>query len=1076
MNPTAETNETLNALPAFQPPSTLGDAWDANWSAAGLSTPVGVQQPRREAVNDLLDAYQRATGKSVFDAAADAGMPISSWAYTGGKLMGMLTSSDQSELTGVAGVLASRLPDQQAKQVEPFLDVDARAADKAQAIEAQAADVNARTFGLTDNAAGYVAGLARGLADPTTIAGALIGGPEGGGLAMTLAREFAVNAGIGAATHVATAPERQALGLPDGSLIGDALMAGYFGAGLSGLLRGAGWALRRSFGDHAEPPPKGYAPNTTAPPDLLDEAGQLAPADFEAAARVQDRDTALDALAPEQSFQGRAAARAATDAAAAHIETGDAAALAAPTPEIGGEEVALPRPPAEAGAVGETAPAEGDPFNGDPAAIAGDVQGALQSGSIDTRRFSSAPTSEQVSNILDQGQSVEDAQADQIFGADAAEAKRLMRSKSSKAYDALEDLVEKHGSAAEGLVYGMHGFPIIDRDELQALQERLVNVEMAVDDAAKGEPEHLARELAWIAPKLPDISTAPAAHSVEQREAILSLARAFQDMREKGVDTETALRGAVEYTGRRVSGDEDDARVLLERLAQYANQYGDAAHARPRSAPALPAPDVGEFDAYSNVKAVAKAYGIQFDEASSAARHSGGIVELPANLSDQDFVERFGATKADVAAHEVAHALLSKWGMTGEIKGEGYAPLRAELRGISRDFRPAVWDRASGYAGKSQELLADGLATWITRPEARANMPLFAKLMGGRLDGLHGAPVRARVSDFPGDKFLPAPEIKDTEPPKSIWREPTAGKAPKAPTSLLAFLKSRGGIKDEHGDLRDFVRGYPGLIDNKKGMPLDRAREAAVEAGYFGADKDALQGSTSVGDLVDLVHRHPTYSTDDAAQLEAMRVHEAGKSYLDRVKSAAGYIDHAAEEAGYPTHDREHVWTAAEHLVENPDLDWDGALERAAIVLDNRNAEQSLAREAKDVTGSEGGASAREGTSGEGDRSAAEGAVGELGPPVRRSGEVGGQEGGQGQDGGEPVEQTAPPSTSGGDEPNIAAQRADVERGLADAEAAGGEVHFQTPEGTSVSARDALSAVDEFKAAARELAGCILKF
>src|SRR3546814_8805482 len=56
--------------------------------------------------------------------------------------------------------------------------------------------------------------------------------------------------------------------------------------------------------------------------------------------------------------------------------------------------------------------------------------------------------------------------------------------------------------------------------------------------------------------------------------------------------------------------------------------------------------------------------------------------------------------------------------------------------------------------------------------------------------------------------------------------------------SLVSFLVGEGGIIDAGGELRGMDAGTvrPGLV-NSSGMDLDRARDLAAEAGYFGDDR-----------------------------------------------------------------------------------------------------------------------------------------------------------------------------------------------------------------------------------------------
>ena len=67
--------------------------------------------------------------------------------------------------------------------------------------------------------------------------------------------------------------------------------------------------------------------------------------------------------------------------------------------------------------------------------------------------------------------------------------------------------------------------------------------------------------------------------------------------------------------------------------------------------------------------------------------------------------------------------------------------------------------------------------------------------------------------------------------------------------SLLAFLKRKGGVIDEGGDIksRGAIKEYPGLI-NKKGMTLDDAALMAWEHGYFTG-----QERPTINDLLDAI-------------------------------------------------------------------------------------------------------------------------------------------------------------------------------------------------------------------------------
>jgi hypothetical protein len=207
-----------------------------------------------------------------------------------------------------------------------------------------------------------------------------------------------------------------------------------------------------------------------------------------------------------------------------------------------------------------------------------DTQGALNGGSIDAMRFASAPRTEDIDALIEVGQKREDAEIDRIFGEDAEKVKGLIR---RGRIDQVDDIIyDKFGSydtpeakEVNGIIYGMDSYSIVNTESLKSLRDRLSNLEFAVQDAANGDASQLSKELAWVAPELPDISAPESSHTETQRIAILSLARAIEDMNALNIDPLPILRETVNYTGLRVGGDVSDAGVLLDRLAQYANEF-----------------------------------------------------------------------------------------------------------------------------------------------------------------------------------------------------------------------------------------------------------------------------------------------------------------------------------------------------------------------------------------------------------------------------------------------------------------------------------------------------------------------
>lgn len=126
--------------------------------------------------------------------------------------------------------------------------------------------------------------------------------------------------------------------------------------------------------------------------------------------------------------------------------------------------------------------------------------------------------------------------------------------------------------------------------------------------------------------------------------------------------------------------------------------------------------------------------------------------------------------------------------------------------------------------------------------------------------------------------------------------------APAAPRqSLVEFIKARGGLLDDRGELaaigaESLTRRGKGKTDKR--APLDMAREAAEEAGYIGRAGEVQ--TTTVADLLNAIDQelrgNPVFSrADDAAgwaDLEAERARVE-----DRVAEAAAYAGPAVDDA-----------------------------------------------------------------------------------------------------------------------------------------------------------------------------------
>lgn len=101
---------------------------------------------------------------------------------------------------------------------------------------------------------------------------------------------------------------------------------------------------------------------------------------------------------------------------------------------------------------------------------------------------------------------------------------------------------------------------------------------------------------------------------------------------------------------------------------------------------------------------------------------------------------------------------------------------------------------------------------------------------------------------------------------------PLYPKLPKEPTRLIAFLRKRGGVRDEGGWIDSIIGGSkarPGLI-SATGMTMDDATIAAHEHGYFPELGDRLPTHNELYDAIDRDMRGDArYSAEDGDSVRA---------------------------------------------------------------------------------------------------------------------------------------------------------------------------------------------------------------
>lgn len=305
-----------------RPLATLGEIWSAEWAAAGLQTFSGVGTGRwqDEAYDELAAAIASRTGR-----------PLTP--RPGG-------TSLEARLVDAEDAIAL-LPEEERKALEPLRDVRKRAAEKAQAVERQASELGAVTYGMSGTTTAFLAGVARHAVDPFNLATMPLGGPLKGPVLRMLGREAAIGAVTQAAQEPVIQGARAELGLEAGLVpgltsVGEAAIGA---AGIAGLFRGAAAGYRYARGGATairspvdapaeirvpeQGPRADFLTPESASPAAAAAARDLSPEDFDAAAMVAERDALIAASAPAD-MAGRIAHAEQLEARAAELETGRA--------------------------------------------------------------------------------------------------------------------------------------------------------------------------------------------------------------------------------------------------------------------------------------------------------------------------------------------------------------------------------------------------------------------------------------------------------------------------------------------------------------------------------------------------------------------------------------------------------------------------------------------------------------------------------------------------------------------------------------------------------------------------------
>jgi hypothetical protein len=199
-----------------------------------------------------------------------------------------------------------------------------------------------------------------------------------------------------------------------------------------------------------------------------------------------------------------------------------------------------------------------------------------------------------------------------------------------------------------------------------------------------------------------------------------------------------------------------------------------------------------------------------------------------------------------------------------EAKGIGHREetvAAGDLKPTQAEFSRSKVNKAKGFEGGDRSILVssdghvlDGHHQWLAAREAGEPVKIM------RLD----APIADLLPlahEFPSSKLSVGKTKRDT-----------------APRDIVQFLAAQGGIRDHRGELKSagaakhFVPGVGRLVRDI-GMDLDKAREAAEEAGYLGQAGE-YQTST-VADLLNAIDStlrgERVYSRADAGRAEDRR-------------------------------------------------------------------------------------------------------------------------------------------------------------------------------------------------------------
>lgn len=383
------------------------------------------------------------------------------------------------------------------------------------------------------------------------------------------------------------------------------------------------------------------------------------------------------------------------------------------------------------------------------------------------------------------------------------------------------------------------------------------------------------------------------------------------DMRSKRADLERKLEERVTGRGGYASGPE--ARRLRAQIRETTQEY-EAAAERARAyaeGRAQETPDLAA--ARRHLLAVDAQIRDMLPEVQAAYRRTAEargapIVEAPAEAApagEPAAPERLGATllPAEPAPTAGAEPPVAPTAAASEVTAPQSVP--------SKPSAAALADEAFIAVDVEKKLIAAG------RPpeEALAAAKLIAAryiARASRMEGVLGTPrelYEREGAEIRGVKPPPIARTPKPPAPKPVERAPEVKPMrgprgrPEETWSLLEFLANRGGINPQEkligdvtaaiGKSNKFVPGFGHLV-RKEGMTLERAREAATEAGYLTGEMTGGD-STTIRELLDAMDAELRGTKQYRTGVEGPK---ATQDVGQREHELNGHIDSELEKVG----------------------------------------------------------------------------------------------------------------------------------------------------------------------------------